>query len=215
MENIKQAEVLQETYQTPSSKYDGIYSKTAQFMIPAIGIKITNPLVFKYFVNAYLTDMNHEHNYTRPIFILFSIKDYKEKNWLMVYNKLITSKNFITEYDVGIKNNNFLLMMVFQVPEEFEQDYINFKIGRYSRFSEKYKQKFPEFLDDKKTKKNIHWQIINKDEDLKRDIEKDYGMDFGELDKPTIINKEIFPPAEEIWDKPDKKRENYNYKATL
>lgn len=212
MEKIEKAEVLQETYLTPSSTYDGKFSKTSQFMVPSIGINLLNPLVFKFFQNAYLSDAEHEHNYLRPIFLLFAIADLKDKDWERVYSKLIQSPNYMAEYDIGIQNKKFLLMIVFQVPKEFEADYINFKLGRYSQFSEKYREKFPKFLDRAKKKKNIHWQIINKDEDLKRDIEKEYRMDKGDLDRTEIKNGEIYSlPAKEIWDKPDKKREIYRY----
>lgn len=138
----KQVEVLQETYKTPESSYDGAFSKTAQFMTPAIGIKVTNELVFKFFKNAYLNDVNHEHNYERPIFMLFSIKSFKDNNWIKVYSILTKAKTFITEYDVGIQNNEYLLMLVYNVPEEFKEDYYNFKQGRYSLFSDEYKKNF-------------------------------------------------------------------------
>jgi hypothetical protein len=105
MEKIEKAEVLQENYITPSSEHDGKFSKTSQFMIPAIGINLHNPLVFKFFVNAYLNDAEHKHDYVRPIFLLFSIKNFKDPDWIKVYNKLITSPNFITEYDIGLQNN--------------------------------------------------------------------------------------------------------------
>lgn len=211
MEKIEKAEVLQETYLTPSSTYDGKFSKTSQFMVPSISINLLNPLVFKFFQNAYLSDAKHEHNYIRPIFLLFAINNLKDKDWEKVYNKLIQSPNYMAEYDIGIQNGKFLLMIVFQVPLEFETDYVNFKLGRYSQFTDKYKEKFPKFLDKAKKKKNIHWQIIHKDEDLKREIEKEYLMDEGELDKPTKWKGETYPSAKEIWDKPDKKREIYRY----
>lgn len=210
MEKIKEAEVLQETYQTPSSEYDRKFSKTSQFMVPAIGINITNKAVFKYFSNAYLTDMQHKHDYVRPIFILFSVDDFEEKDWKNVYTTLTKLPNFITEYDVGVQDGAYLVMMVFQVPEKFENDYVNFKLGRYSQFSEEYKKKFPEFLDKEKKKKNIHWQIIHKDEDLKRIVEEEFNMEYGELDRPTMWRGNLYPAAVEIWDKPNK-RECYRY----
>lgn len=203
----KKVEALQENYKTPDSEYDGTFSKTAQFMAPAIGIKLTNPKVFKYFKNAYLNDVNHEHNYQRPIFLLFSIKDFREKDWRIVYSILIKAKTFITEYDVGVQNNEFLLMMVFEVPENYKNDYIRFKRGNYSNFSEQYKKEFPKYLGDPKDrKKNIHWQIINKDPELKRDIEKKFNLDYGDLDASDV---------EDIWEIPRVEREHYRYKATV
>jgi hypothetical protein len=197
------AEALQENYLIPKSLYDGKFSKTSQFMLPAISVNITHKLVFKFFENAFLADREHKHNYERPIFMLFSINDYKNLDWKRVYSKLIESPNFITEYDVGIKDNNYLLMLVFQVPEEFEKDYYNFRLGRYSLFSEKYKEKFPEYLDEKKEKKNIHWQIINKDSELRQKIIDTFNVSDNLLDK-----------NDEIWDAPRKEREYFRFKKT-
>lgn len=202
MQKIEEVEVLQEMYITPDSTFDGVFTKTSQFMIPSIGINVTNKFVFKYFVNAFLSDLDHKHDYTRPIFMLFSVKDFKEPDWVKVYETLIRSKNYISEYDVGVQKDSFLLMMVFEVPIEFEKDYINFRLGRYSLFSEEYKAKFPKFLDPKSKKKNIHWQIINKDDELKRSVEKEFNVRSGLLDDKDVT---------EIWDKPNKKREYYRF----
>lgn len=200
-QKLIQAEALQEIYRTPKSKYkDGNSTKTTQFMLPSI-LNANNALFLKYFQNAYLTDIEHKHNYERPIFVLFSIKDYKEEDWKKVYFTLIKSKSYITEYDVGIQDNKYLLMIVFQVPKEFEKDYNNFRLGKYSLFSEEYKKKFPEFLEiDKKTKKkNVIWQIINKDKELIKKIAED-----------LIISEDLL--QDEIWEMPRKEREFYRFK---
>lgn len=203
-QKLLEAEVLQESYIIPESLYDGRFSKTSQFMIPAIGINVTHKLVFPYFENAFLADRGHKHNYTRPIFVLFSITSFKEENWINVYNALIRSKNFITEYDVGIQKNKYLLMLVFSVPEEYSQDYYNFRVGKYSHFSENYKKKFTEFLDKKKTKRNIHWQIINRDPVLKEQIETAFNVPNNLLDD-----------KDEIWEKPRNEREFYRFKKLI
>jgi len=192
------AEALQENFLIPESVYDGKYSKTAQFMLPAIGVNVTKPIIAKYFENAFLTDREHKHNYVRPIFMLFSITDYMELDWKRVYARLIESKNYITEYDVGIKNGKYLLMMVFSIPEQFANDYFSFRIGKYSKFSENYRKNFPEFIDKKK---NIHWQIINKDSELKDKIIKLFNVD-----------EDLFDEEDEIWDQPRYEREFYRYK---
>lgn len=197
---LKEAEVLQENYIIPDSIYDGRFNKTTQFMLPAISINVTQPLVFKFFENAFLADRQHKHNYERPIFMLFSVPDYKDKDWKTVYSILTKSKNYITEYDVGIRDDKYFLMLVFSVPEEFEKDYNNFRIGRYSLFSENYRKKFPEYLDKEKKRKNIHWKIINKSDDLRKEIEQTFGL------TDTYLKT-----ANEIWDIPRKEREYYRF----
>mgnify|MGYP007023462510 CR=1 FL=1 len=133
--------------------------------------------------------------------MLFSVKNFSEINWKKLYNVLISSPNYLTEYDVGIKDGKYLIMIVFQVPIEFAKDYDNFRLGRYSLFSKKYKEKFPEFLDEKKEKKNIHWQIINKDPILRREVEKRFNVENGFL-----------KDADEIWDTVRNEREFYRFK---
>jgi hypothetical protein len=193
-----EVEALQENFIIPESLYDGKYSKTAQFMLPAIGINVLKPIIAKYFENAFLTDKEHKHNYTRPIFLLFSVKDYLELDWKRVYSRLLESKNFITEYDVGVQNNKYLIMLVFSVPSEYANDYLNFRLGRYSKFSEDYKKNFPEFREGKR---NIYWQIVNKDEELRQKITKTFG-----------VAEDLLNSNDEIWDEPRHKREFYRYK---
>ncbi len=200
-QKLKEVEVLQDDYNIPNSIYDKRFTKTAQFMVPAIGVNLLSKIVYEYFENAFLTDREHPHNYERPIFMLFSVKNFSEINWKKLYNVLISSPNYLTEYDVGIKDGKYLIMIVFQVPIEFAKDYDNFRLGRYSLFSKKYKEKFPEFLDEKKEKKNIHWQIINKDPILRREVEKRFNVENGFL-----------KDADEIWDTVRNEREFYRFK---
>jgi len=200
-QQLLRAEAIQENYLVPNSLYDGKFSKTSQFMLPAIGVNVTHKSVFKFFQNAFLADREHKHNYERPIFMLFAIEDYNDLDWKRVYSALISSKNYITEYDIGAKDSKFLLMIVFNVPVEFEKDYYNFRLGRYSLFSKEYRSKFPEFLDKEKKKKNIHWQIINKDDELKQRIIDTFNVSENLLDKD-----------DEIWDAPRKEREYYRFK---
>jgi hypothetical protein len=209
---VNVSDVIKEEFVTPVSLYDGKYTKTTQFMLPAVGLNIRNRLIFNYFLNAYIEDKGHRHEYKRPIFVLFGVKDFKDKEWQKVYVALVKSPNYIDDYDCGIQDDKNLVMMVFQVPDEFEMDLYKFKRGRYSMFSEKYKDKFPKFVGDDEGvgKESIIWQVINKTEALKRQIEEEFGMDEGELDLPTdgVV-------AKEIWDIPRKNREYYRYEEVV
>jgi hypothetical protein len=196
---------------TPSSIYDGPYTKTTQFMLPAVNIDANNRVVFKYFVNAYLDDKKHNHSYIRPIFILFSIEDFEDREWKKLYKMLVLLTTYVGDYDCGMQGNKNLVMLVFSVPEKLEKDYYHFKRGKYSKFSVEYQKQFPRYLNDKQEKESILWQIINKSNSLKRDLEKEFKMKTGEFDRSTIIEGKEYPPAEEIWDIPRKYREYYNY----
>src|SRR6478609_2342530 len=193
-------QVVGEDYTTPTSLYDGKWTKTTQFMLPAVGINVKNQQVFRFFINAYLDDKGHEHEYKRPIFLLFGVENIKDFNWLKVYEGIRKSPNYITDYDCGMQNGKSLIMLVFSVPDEFEKDYYCFKKGRYSQFSTKYKDKFPQYIDvdPKNQKESIMWQVINLSETLRREVEKEFQLDPGECDSWL-----------EIWDIPRKKREYY------
>lgn len=196
--------VVRECYVTPDSLYDGPYTKTTQFMLPAIGINIKSKLIFNFFVNTYIEDSGIRHNYKRPIFVLFAVTDFSTREWSKVYSTLVKTDNYIHDYDVGIKDEKKLVMMVFKVPDEFEQDYYHFKRGRYSQFSEAFKAKFPRYIGD--GKESLLWQAINKAPELKRKIEDEFLLEEGQMD---------WPDATEIWDKPRKEREYYRYGTSL
>lgn len=193
-------ETLKDTYVMPTSMYDGKYTKTTQFMLPAVGINAQHPLIFKFLINAFIGDKEHENDYTRPIFVLMGSANLKDKDWLKVYTTLTSSDNYITEYECGYNEGIYQIMLVFSVPEKFKSDYHAFKTGRYSQFSKEYASKFSRYINEKKKKENVMWQVINKSEELKREIEIEFLMEPGEMDD-----------ALEIWDFPRKSREIYRY----
>lgn len=206
-------------YDTPSSLFDGPYTKTTQFMLPSININVKSDVIFKFFINAFLDDKEHPHNYTRPVFVLFGVDDFNSKEWKNAYNILTSSKDYICDYDCGMQEiqnykrstiRAYLVMIVFQIPQEFEEDYYHFKRGRYSRFSTKYRERFPRHV-DASNKESILWRIINKSADLKRELEVEFKMNDLELDKTTTWRGKTYPVAEEIWDIPRKDREYYRY----
>lgn len=196
------AKVIEEKYVTSTSLYDGKYTKTTQFILPAVGINLKNQLVFRFFINAYVGDKGHENAYERPIFVLFGTEDVKNPYWLKTYNALTESKNYTTDYDCGIQDNKHLVMMIFQVPKQFVDDYYNFKKGKYSKFSEEFKSKFPQYIKEGTgpEKESIIWQVINKADSLKREVEREFMMPEGSMND-----------AEEIWDIPRRNREYYRY----
>lgn len=220
---ISLKDALLEGYITPTSMYDGIYTKTTQFMLPSISVNIKNKIVFKFFVNSYINDVKHEHEYERPIFVLFSVKDFKDKDWEKVYSALILSPNYITDYDCGKQDEDNLVMIVFRVPDEYARDYYLFKKGKYSQFSQQYKEKFPRFVatDDNKNepKESIMWQVINKSDLLKEELAKEFTAknDNGQYFKQDDYDQMLatFNEMDEIWDIPRKEREYYRYEKII
>lgn len=201
-------EVVKQEYITPVSLYDGVYTKTTQFLLPAIALNVKNRLIHSFFVNSYVGDKGHRNNYDRPIFVLFAVKDFASREWHKVYSTLVKSENYVDDYDCGKQDDKNLVMMVFRVPEEFEEDYYHFKRGRYSKFSKEYKSKFPQYVHNENGEKveSMIWQVIHKSATLKRKLEDEFGLDYGQLDKDDTA---------EIWDLPRRNREYYRYEETL
>lgn len=193
-------EILKQNWEIFDSKYDGVFTKTTQFMLASLEINLTATML-KCFRNAFLKDVEHDHEYERPIFLLFGKDD--EKNWKRMHEDLTKNSNFVNDYVVGFDKNGIeLFMYVFSVPEKFKDDYYSFKSGRYSKFSESYKSKFAKFISVKnKREESIVWQVIHKADTLRRKIEDEFSLEEGFLDA-----------AEEIWEQPRKEREYYNYK---
>ena len=195
--NINIDDVLQIKWESHKFVNDGDFTKTTQFMFPSLEISINIDFVNS-FVNAFIDDVEYEHVFTRPLFLLFKIT----KDWKAVNKQLLSNKNYILDYNVGKKDGVDCVMFIFEVPEKFKNDYYNFKQSKYSCFSEEYKKKFPKHISYKNTKKEaVVWQIINKSESLKRTLEQEIGLDEGFLDN-----------QDEIWDKLNKKTEIYNFK---
>lgn len=194
--------VIENTWIMHKYERDGAMSKTVQFMLPSLELTIST-LVIKAFVNAYINDADYEHEFDQPVFLLFKITN--KKDWDVIYEQLTSNKNYVLDYNCGCnEQGEDLVMIVFEVPEKFKEDYQNFKLSRYSKFSEEYKKKFPRYLAVKNQKEEtVVWQIINKSAKLKRDIELDLKLVHGYLDN-----------QEEIWGKLKKDTEIYNYKKT-
>lgn len=204
-------------YITPSSNVDGKYTKTTQFMLPAVKVHAANKTVNRFFINSYLDDMEHPHNYDRPIFVLFGVKDFKDNDWRKIYAAFTLSPDYITDYDCGVHDDIHLVMMVFKVPEEFAKDYYHFKRGRYSQFSIKYRDKFPRWIYDRNGKQQecIIWQVINKAYDLRQKIAEEFAAkrpDGTFYDPEDVVKlRADIDSWNEIWDIPRKNREYYRY----
>lgn len=194
--------VMRDDWAIYISNFDGLFTKTTQFMLSSLEINLVTPIL-KCFKNAFLDDVDHEHNYIRPIFLLFTIDDVRK--WDKTHVELVKNPNYINDYNAGVdKNGKDLVMYVLGVPEKYKMEYQHFRLGRYSHFSNAYKNKFSKYLSVNGAKEeNIVWQVIHKADILKRKIEEQFNLTPHELDD-----------AEEVWDLPRKEREIYNYIKT-
>jgi len=193
--------VAQEPYQVPVSIYDGKYTKTSQFLLPAIDLNIRKPVIFRYFENAFLDDRELiDHDIIRPIFVLWKVPNLQETEWQNIYKFLIGKDEYVTDYEVGMRGLYHLYMIVFSVPEKYKVLYTQFKQGQYSKFDSEYKKLFPQYVYDSKgeTVESIIWGALYKSEILRSKIENEFG---------TTLD----PKEDEYWERPRAKREYYRY----
>lgn len=200
-DNIK--ELLNNTYIVPESIFDGRYTKTSLFMLPSLDISLSSINIKPFLINAFLDDREYNHIFIRPIFVLFKTKSYKDITWKKLYESLMKKPEYLVDYDCGIQNDFNLVMFVFACPEKYKEDYYHFKRGRYSKFSEEYKKKFPEAVTNDKGKfvKSLMYGVIHKTNYIKSEVERVLMLD------PNIIDE-----MDELWEIPLRHREYYRYK---
>lgn len=198
-------EIVKESSKLDESEFDGKYTKTALFMLPSVDIDLRNRLISKYISNAFLNDMEHEHDYVRPIFVLFSVSLQNEVEWRDLC-KVLRTKNpcYLDDYYVGKESGKHLIMYIFSVPDKWKADYFLFKRARYSKFSDEYKSKFPEKVTSKSGTdiESLVWGAMHKSNNLKAFIKKRFA-----------ISDSIVDEMEEIWGELIDRRENYRYKG--
>lgn len=97
-----------------------IRNKSFSFLLPLFKLRY-----YKNIINTYLGDVKEETAFNNNLYILSSEEDYYLSN----------NKNYIKHYDVpeGI-------MYVLKIPSEFESDYNQFLLGKYSKFNENTKK---------------------------------------------------------------------------
>ena len=195
-------DTIQNDYEIPSSIFDGRYTKTSLFILPTVDINRQSQHVKPYFVNAFLDDKGYEHDFVRPVFVLFRTKSLKDSGWRKLYEAIRTKKEYILDYDLGMQDGYNLIMCVFKCRDEFKEDYYHFKKGRYSQFSPVYKKKFSETIVDENGSfvKSMMYGVINKTDYMKEKIKTIFVMDDEDVND-----------MQEWWDIPRGKREYYRF----
>lgn len=205
-------ETIKETSFIDLSRYDGAFNKTTLFMLPAVNIELKNRLINKYLCNAFLDDRGYDHDFLRPIFLLFKTRNIREIDWRELTRMIRTREElkslYITDYYIGREDNYELVMYVLQVPDNFSTDYYNFKLGKYTKFSSEYKKKFSERIYNKygKNVESIPWGAISKSEVLKKIVKDEFY--------PNNPHEAAFVDTlDEIWDAPKRETNYYRYKV--
>lgn len=211
------SEVIEEDYCVLTSKYVGQYTKTTLFLLPMLGLTVRDSLISKYLKNTFLNDEGIEHDFNKCLFLLFKVKSFKEKDWISMCDAFRNKKPFydlyLMDYVVGTENGFNLVMFVFKVPEIWIPDYTQFIASRYSKFSDAYKERFPEFIKDStgKNTESIVYGAIHKTDTLKDRVTNEFCVDS--LDKRAF--RRDMDSWMEIWSGVSMFQECYRIKNEL
>lgn len=199
--------ILQVNFKLPESKFSGRYTKTSMFMLYALDLDLRNRLFSQFFVNAFLGDAEYETDLTNCIYLLFKVKNLKNAEWVrlseIIGNRPILKQTYVTDYYCGMNGDNHLIMYVFRIPDKYMNDYYHFRMGRYSKFSKEYKDKFPKETVDRvgKTVETEAYGAITKSKRLKNKWKEEFNL-----------TDEFVDTLDELWEAPIKDRETYRFK---
>jgi len=219
MTKTKEAEeIIQESFITQSSIYNGPYNKTTLFLLPMLELTLRNPVVKKYLKNAYLDDADFEHDFTRPLFLLLRTKSFEEKEFKDLCTILRSKMTFKVDYDLGKQDGDNLVMYVFEIPEKWKENYYHFKAGRYSKFTDPYKILFPkEILDGTKKVESLVYGVIYKTAYRKDQVASHFCVKDGEgkikdTKEYETIRKGL-DQNQDIWEMPMRHHEIMHWKS--
>jgi len=195
--------IIKEDCEIPTSKYNGKYSKSTLFLLPMLGLNIRDKLINKYLKNTFINDEGIEHVFTNCLFLLFNVKNLREKDWQELSLNLKQDKYHRLDYYVGINENVHLVMFVMEIPERYISDYNSFLEGNYSKFTMEYKSKFPARISNTTgvSVESIVYGAIYKTDNLKNLICKEFNLER------SFVNQ-----LDEIWDKYKESEEIYRLK---
>lgn len=136
------------------------------------------------FQNAYIADSTHENYLDCPLYLLFKPIE------TAVFNDFLTH-----EYEVRLLKEDYdypngHVVLLFDFPVLFREDYKKILEGRYSEVSLSYKALFPEdYKEGGLLFKTLTYHIFNRSKQLQEEREKDLGLDEGFLDNQELWQK--------------------------
>lgn len=201
--------LLAHSSEVEQSKFNGgRFNKTTLFLLPMINLSHRMRAMTKYLKNAFLDDGGIEHDFKRPIFLLMKVKDYKDRDWIdftkSVLNMDVASKAYLMDYSIGREDGHDLVMYVFDVPDEWASDLERFKLGQFSKISDKFKKKFPQYvyLSNGEKRESQQWGAMNKSEALKDAVVKEFINPGTSTVDDVISLRRSMDDWDEIWDSP-------------
>lgn len=128
------------------------------------------------FIDAFIKDVNHKHDYTHPLYLLF-----RQKEIMTTFREFVQD-----EYERGLLLEDYdypegHIVLLYDYPEKFKQDYDKIMAGKYSETSKEFQKCFPESIEIYgKTMNTVQFMVFNKDQYLRDKFKEEYDIDIPE-----------------------------------
>lgn len=194
-------------------EFNGRFNKTSRFILPLLDLSSGSKLMSSYLKGAFYDDDSIEHDFEKPVFVLFKVKNQRDRGWQELSKLLAAKSTYIMDYYVGEQDGGALIMYVFDLPSKWTGDYRLFKRGRYSKMSEEYKSRFSKviYTANGESKEGREWGILHKSDILKNEVVKLFINPPTSTAEDVINFRRDMDSWEEVWDAPHEAEEIYHY----
>ena len=161
------------------------YNLSAYFILPSLGIRMSELEEQGLLVNSYLFNTHLDIDLTNCCFLKLHFREYTEVN-TKIDRRLRNNKQFRSTYNQNIND----VIYIFIFPDKFLPDIQLIIAGRYSQVGEEYKETFFQMWHTNQEgdkSPTFYNQVFNKDEDLRRWQENEYGIDLS--DAPEYFSR--------------------------
>lgn len=170
MQEEKQLSIIKEE----DNKVSIRYNKSVYFLLPMIGLSLG--VNFSGLINCYIGVRGEKLDFN--LYVLKKDSDHRMKN--------------LEGYECCIDTVNGYLYK-FKILEKYEEDYMKFIAGKYSEFSNSYKNKIYGLLQKPYRETNVY-KVLNKSLDARKVLEDRIGQTIGNQEVLSIpdVDKELY-----------------------
>lgn len=147
------------------------------FLVRPLGLTIND--IEKYgFINAFISDVNEEHQYENCVYLLFKPSDMDL--FMDFLDRERGLRNVVEDYDY----EGGYVVVVYMLPSKFYKDYELIKQGLYSKTSRAFQEVFPKVIKIVKNGRHrdeisLQYRIFNRTQDLINFWEEKLGVRFS------------------------------------
>jgi hypothetical protein len=188
------------------------YNESTYFLLPSFALTIRE-LESAGFVNSYLMHENVPKTTDEDvwIYLLFKTNDITIKNFHNFLWEMRFQKSLIDHW--GYKHNYWVA--VIKLHKQFEDDFMLFVEGRYSEFSQLFKNTIPKEVtllqnNELVTVQTTMHQIITKNDKMKKFVENELNISLSVDDEywpaPDLMSREVLWMEQFLRDKDDNEK---------